>query len=100
MSFFDRILKSLEGIFTGRRRAGDVDETIQEPEVTGWYLSGLQYERNIGITIFGDYDIDEAEDILRDYAEANLANYNNDFYGIAEIGHNGESLRKVIEVNL
>ena len=97
MSFFDRILESLEGVFRGR---AEIDETIQESEVTGWYLSGLQYERNIGVTIFGDLGIDEAEGILRDYAETNIKNYNRDFYGIAEIRHSGELIDEVKEVNL
>lgn len=67
----------------------------------GWYLSGLQYGRNIGIMIFGIDDIDEAEIILRDYAQANVYGYNEDFYGIGSIPYDLKSpLNKVIEVNL
>ena len=97
MSFFDRLLSSLEGIFGGR---GDKVDESRDEDIQGWYLSGLQYNRNVGVTIFGDLDIDEAESMLREYASQNIQNYNDDFYGIAEIDYNGETLDEVDEVNL
>ena len=67
----------------------------------GWYLSGLQYNRDIGITIYGIEDIDKAEGILRDYAERNINNYNPDFYGIGPIPYDGVSrINEIREVNL
>lgn len=67
----------------------------------GWYLSGLQYNRDIGIKIYGIEDIDEAEEILREYAERNISNFNPDFYGIGPIPYDGISeINTVVEVNL
>ena len=72
-----------------------------EEDVDGWYLSGLQYNRNIGIKIYGIEDIEEAELILREYAISNINNYNDDFYGIGSIPYDGISpINEVIEVNL
>lgn len=68
-------------------------------DVEGWYLSGLQYGRNIGVKIYG-LPIDEAEEVLTAYAERGIEGYNPFFYGIGEIPHNGEPLNEVIEVNL
>ena len=74
--------------------------SFSDEDVQGWYLSGLQYTRNIGVKIFGlDLDINEAELILRSHME-NVEHYNHDFYGIGEIRYNHEQLDKVIEVNL
>ena len=94
MSFFDRILESLEGIFGGRTE-------VDEPEITGWYLSGLTYNKDVGVIIYGDHDIDEAESILRDFAQRSISHYNDGFYGIAAIEYDGTSpIDEVIEVNL
>ena len=85
---------------------GKIDEPTEETfegedNVSGWYLSGLQYSRDIGVIIYGDYSIDEAEDILREYASESIANYNDGFYGIGEIGYDGSSpLDEIIEVGL
>ena len=93
MSFFDRILKSLEDFF---KRDDGIDE-----EITGWYLSGLTYNKDLGVIIYGDHDIDEAESILRDFAERSIPHYNDGFYGIAAIEYDGTSpIDEVIEVNL
>ena len=69
--------------------------------INGFYLSGLQYSRDIGVKIFGDYSIDEAEEILREYASVNVGGYNDDFYGIGDIPYDGYSpIDEVIRVNL
>lgn len=68
--------------------------------ISNFYLSGLQYNRDIGIKIAIIGNIDEAEEILRDYAISNISNYNDGFYGIAEIPYSNEVINEVIEVNL
>ena len=75
-------------------------DQIEPEEVVGWYFSGLNYEKDLGLEIFGNYTVDEAEDVLREYARLNLLHYNDNFYGIAEIQWNGEELDEIIEVNL
>jgi len=103
MGFLDKVIRFFEEITTNR---GSVDVTSEatsegEDNVSGWYLSGLQYSRDIGVIIYGDYGIDEAEAILREYAEESINNYNDGFYGIGEIGYDGSSpLDEVIEVGL
>ena len=62
---------------------------------------GLTYNRNVGVVIYVDHEIDEAESILRDYAQGSITNYNDGFYGIAAIEYDGTSpIDEVIEVNL
>ena len=89
--FFDSVEEIIEDIF---------EEQIEPEEVAGWYFSGLNYEKDLGLEIFGNYTVDEAEDVLREYARLNLLHYNDNFYGIAEIQWNGEELDEIIEVNL
>ena len=73
----------------------------EQEEITGFYLSGLTYNRDIGVTLFDrGLGIDEAEQDLREYASLNVTNYNDDFYGIAEISYNNEPLGVVNEINL
>ena len=68
---------------------------------SGWYLSGLSYNRDIGLKVYGIEDIEEAERLLREYAEKNVEGYNDGFYGIGSIDYDGFSqIGKIIEVNL
>lgn len=91
---------------TSRGRYVPVEEigeahTPSFSSVNGFYLSGLQYNRDVGLTIFGEnLDIETAENQLREYAEFNVKNYNPDFYGIASIPYRGEVLEIVNEINL
>jgi len=83
-----------------------VDEILDEfdeiEDIPGWYMSGLAgYNRNIGVKIYGIENINEANEILREYGENFIDRYNPDFYGIGSIPYDGFSpLDEVIEVNL
>lgn len=68
-------------------------------EPNGWYLSGLQYERNIGFMIFGDYEDFEAQPILIRAAEQET-DIDLNFWGLASIPYEGQPLDEVIKVNL
>lgn len=71
-----------------------------QEEVQGWYMSGLQYGRDVGVIIYGVSE-DEAEIELREYLAANVANYNDGFYGLGSISYDGFSeLEEIQEVNL
>lgn len=105
MGFLDKVLRRVEQFITrtGREIVDSISQTRDETEdpISGWYLSGLQYSRDIGVIIYGRYGIDEAEGILRDYCERNVSNYQEGFYGIGEIGYDGYSpTDEVIEVGL
>ena len=98
MSFFDRVLESLEGISGGREEVDEIDDFTKDVE--GWYMSGLGYGRDVGAIIYGVTET-EAEDILREFLEKNALNYNPRFYGLAEIDYDGSSnLEEVLVVNL
>ena len=101
MGFLDQVLRRIEKFIIGGINERTKTTPKREDNVSGWYLSGLQYSRDIGVIIYGDYSINEAESILREYAEESVSNYNDGFYGIGEIGYDGSSpLDEVIEVGL
>ena len=62
MSFFDRILRSLEGIFRGR---AEVDEPLIRKFVSGlFYCNGVK--RNNFAVIFERNDFDREQDLLQE----------------------------------
>ena len=105
MGFFDSILQFFEELtgFGSKTERSQSMATGGEglDEVPGYYLSGLQYSRDIGVILYGEKDIGTAERILREHAERNVSGYNPGFYGIGSIEYDGTSpLFKVIEVGL
>ena len=77
------------------------EDEINESEIETFYLSGLTYNRDIGVKISTNLGINEAEELLRTYARTNVDGFNEDFYGISSIGYNGyDEVGKIIEVNL
>ena len=77
------------------------EDEINESEIETFYLSGLTYNRDIGVKISTNVGINKAEELLRTYAKSNVENFNHDFYGISSIGYNGyDEVGKIIEVNL
>lgn len=76
-------------------------EDVKPTQIDTYYLSGLSYNRDIGIKISTEKTISDAEDILRNYARRRVSNFNEEFYGISSIGYNGfDEVGKIIEVNL
>ncbi len=112
MGFLDRVLRGITQRQQARRSnssvsaerglttstAVDSSEEEEEEIIEGWYMSGLQYGRDVGAMIFG---VDEAtaEDLLTEFLST-TDHYNPAFYGLGEIDHNGEPLDEIIEVNL
>lgn len=109
MGFFDSIIRRIEqaieflsGQGLATEEEGDIDGQVENTQdIPGWYLSGLSYNRDIGVVLYGNSDPDASEEILRDYARANIQGYNDGFYGLGEIDYDGFSpTGEVIEVNL